>query len=62
MEGRVTWTAEGPDRLLDHAGRWRAAGATHLSVNTMGAGLAGVDAHLDALTKAAEALEVAPAR
>jgi probable F420-dependent oxidoreductase len=62
MEGRVTWTAEGVDRLVDHAGRWRAAGATHLSVNTMGAGFQGVDDHLDALAKAAEALEVSAAR
>ena len=28
---------------------WRAAGATHLSVNTMGAGLSGVDGHLAVL-------------
>jgi alkanesulfonate monooxygenase SsuD/methylene tetrahydromethanopterin reductase-like flavin-dependent oxidoreductase (luciferase family) len=62
MEGRVTWTADGAERLADHAGRWRSAGATHLSVNTMGAGLTTVDAHLDALTKAAEVLEVTPAR
>jgi hypothetical protein len=31
-------------------------GATHLSVNTMGAGLDSVDAHLEALTTAAEVL------
>ena len=57
MEGRVSWTAEGgADRLVDHAGRWRAAGATHVAVNTMNAGLGSVDNHLAALTKAAEAL------
>src|SRR3954449_2551853 len=62
MEGRVTWGEGGAERLADHAGRWRAAGATHLSVNTMGAGFTSTDAHLDALTKAAEVLEVAPGR
>ena len=52
MEGRVTVG----DQLADHAGRWRAAGASHLSVNTMGTGLVGVDAHVQALTDAAAAL------
>jgi probable F420-dependent oxidoreductase len=57
MEGRVSWSSA--ERLVDHAGRWRAAGASHLSVNTMGAGLGGVDGHLSALTEAAEALGLA---
>jgi hypothetical protein len=57
MEGRVSWS--GAAKLVDHVGRWRAAGASHLSVNTMGAGLGGVDGHLAALTEAAEALGLA---
>jgi probable F420-dependent oxidoreductase len=57
MEGRVTWTGDG-DRLADHAARWRAAGATHLSVNTMGGGLIGADGHVAALTAAAEILQL----
>jgi probable F420-dependent oxidoreductase len=57
MEGRVSWTAAGgADKLADHVGRWRAAGASHLGVNTMGAGLGSVDGHLAALATAAEAL------
>ena len=56
MEGRVSWTDEGVEKLVDHVGRWRAAGATHVSVNTMNAGLGSVDGHLGALTSAAEAL------
>jgi probable F420-dependent oxidoreductase len=57
MEGRVTWSREGGiPRLVDHAGRWRDAGATHLSINTMGSGLATVDEHLGVLAEAAEAL------
>jgi probable F420-dependent oxidoreductase len=54
MEGRVSW--RGADTLVDHVGRWRAAGASHLSINTMGAGLGRVDGHLKALAEAAEAL------
>ena len=53
MEGRVNAGA-GPDDLVKHLDRWRAAGATHLSVNTMGAGLYGADAHIAALAVAAE--------
>ncbi len=56
LEGRVSWGPEGAARLVDHVGRWREAGATHVSVNTMGAGLAGVDGHLAALTEAARVL------
>jgi probable F420-dependent oxidoreductase len=59
MEGRVSWTEGGADKLVDHVGRWRSVGATHLSINTMGSGLGGVDGHLAALAQAAEALELA---
>jgi probable F420-dependent oxidoreductase len=54
MEGRVSWG--GADRLIDHVGRWRAAGASHVSINTMGSGLGSVDGHLTALAEAAQAL------
>jgi probable F420-dependent oxidoreductase len=53
MEGRVTLGDGGIAQLVDHAQRWRDVGATHLSVNTMGAGLDGVDGHLGALGAAA---------
>jgi probable F420-dependent oxidoreductase len=58
MEGRISWGEGGAERLVDHAGRWRAAGASHLSVNTMGAGLGAVDGHLTALAMAADALSL----
>lgn len=58
MEGRVTWDDAGAEKVVDHVGRWRDAGASHVSVNTMGAGLGSVDGHLDALTLVAEALEL----
>jgi probable F420-dependent oxidoreductase len=57
MEARVD-CGTGAEQLAEIAGRWRDAGATHLSVNTMGAGLSGIDAHLGALADAAEALEL----
>jgi probable F420-dependent oxidoreductase len=60
MEGRVSWGEGGTATVIDHAERWRAAGASHIAVNTMGAGLGGVDGHVKALTEAAEALGVEP--
>jgi probable F420-dependent oxidoreductase len=55
MEGRVTW-AGGADTLADHVDRWRRAGATHVSINTMGAGFGSVDEHLAALATGAASL------
>jgi probable F420-dependent oxidoreductase len=56
MEGQVDWKGD-PGPLAEQAKAWRDAGATHLSVNTMGAGLRTVDDHLDALASAAEAVK-----
>jgi probable F420-dependent oxidoreductase len=56
MEGRVSWTKDGLTKLADHVGRWREAGATHVSINTMGAGLGAVDGHLAVLAEAAAGL------
>lgn len=58
MEGRVSWGQEGAPKLAEQTGRWRSAGASHLSINTMGAGLAAVEDHLAALSMAADALEL----
>jgi probable F420-dependent oxidoreductase len=58
MEGRVTWDHGGVEKLMDHAGRWRDAGASHIAVNTMGAGLGSVEDHLDVLATAAKALNL----
>jgi probable F420-dependent oxidoreductase len=57
MEGRVSWAGD-LDHLVEQVEAWRAAGATHLSINTMGAGLAGPEAHLDILTQVARALRL----
>jgi len=53
MEGRVTWAGD-PDRALAEIAAWRAAGASHVSINTMGAGLDGVDEHLAVLERLAQ--------
>jgi probable F420-dependent oxidoreductase len=55
MEGRVDWRGDADDVALQ-VERWRQVGATHLSINTMGAGLATVDNHLDALAAVSERL------
>jgi hypothetical protein len=53
MEGRVSWNGNADD-LADGLRVWADAGASHISINTMKAGLASVDDHLAALTTAAE--------
>ncbi|WP_445181996.1 LLM class F420-dependent oxidoreductase [Pseudonocardia sp. Cha107L01] len=55
MEGQVPWRDD-LDKASALAVEWERAGATHLAVNTMGAGHADVDAHLAALADAAQAL------
>lgn len=56
MEGRLRWQ-EDQDQLATAMQQWQGAGATHLSVNTMGVGLKTVDDHLAALATAAEAVK-----
>ena len=53
MEGRVDWRGDG-DAVADQLTQWEKSGATHVSVNTMGAGLKTVDDHLTALARVAE--------
>jgi len=60
MEGRISWGPGGIDELVRHADKWRSTGASHVAINTMGAGLATVDDHLAVLTMAADALGVQP--
>jgi probable F420-dependent oxidoreductase len=56
MEGRVSWGDGGIETLMRQGDRWRDAGATHLSVNTMGAALGSVDEHLAVLAAVSAAL------
>jgi probable F420-dependent oxidoreductase len=57
MDGRVNWRGDADD-VARRAELWRAAGASHLSLNTMGADLGGVDGHLEALGAAAKVVEL----
>jgi probable F420-dependent oxidoreductase len=58
MEGRITWGGD-LDQVKLEAEQWRALGATHVSINTMGSGLIGVDAHVEVLARVATVLELA---
>jgi len=58
MEGRAAWKAEDPDQVARQATRWREAGASHLTIDTMRAGLSTVDDHIAALASAAELIGV----
>jgi probable F420-dependent oxidoreductase len=51
IEGRVSIANSTPDTWAQHAEDWGAVGATHLSVNTMRAGLQTPDAHIAAIEK-----------
>jgi hypothetical protein len=55
MEGRVDWRGD-REAVADAVAGWAKAGASHVSINTMGAGLVTVDDHLAALTEAAESI------
>jgi hypothetical protein len=52
---------EVPNDLVRNAQRWRDAGATHVCVDTMGSELTELEAHLDALANAADALQLGSA-
>jgi hypothetical protein len=56
MEGRLDFAEGDLERLGQQAARWRSIGATHLSVNTMGAGLQSLDGHLGALEAVGDVL------
>jgi probable F420-dependent oxidoreductase len=50
FEGRVTYTPDDPELMARHAEKWRDAGASHISINTMGTGLQSVDDHINAIS------------
>jgi probable F420-dependent oxidoreductase len=60
MEGRVSFDSGGPDAVVKTVATWRSLGATHIGINTMGAGFRSVDEHLAALAAVAPALLGAP--
>lgn len=56
MEGRVSLGSQAPEQVAEMAADWAGAGATHVSVNTMDAGLGAVDNHIEALAAVADAM------
>jgi len=54
IDGRVPWQGNG-EAIIDGIRAWAGAGATHVSINTMGRGFRSVDEHLAALETAARA-------
>lgn len=56
IEGRINIANATPDDWRQAIEDWRALGATHLSVNTMGAGLATPRDHIEAIRRVKEAL------
>jgi hypothetical protein len=55
MEAKLDWTGD-VEAVAAQAAQWAAAGASHASVNTMGAGLATVDDHLAVVVAVADAV------
>ena len=58
LEARVYYRPGELDTLIKRTAEWHAAGATHLTINTMGAGFA-PEEHLNAIRQLAEALALA---
>jgi probable F420-dependent oxidoreductase len=58
LEGRAAWSPDDPERFVRQVDRWRKADATHVSIDTMRLGLDGVDAHIEALTRTAETVDL----
>ena len=56
IEGRVSVASGSPDDWAKSAAAWDEMGASHLSVNTMRAGLSGPDQHIDAIRRFKEAV------
>ena len=57
LEGRVGVGVGDPDEWRAEAVAWRDRGATHLSLNSMGGGLAGADAHIARIRAARQVVE-----
>ncbi|HEX8033450.1 MAG TPA: LLM class F420-dependent oxidoreductase [Ktedonobacterales bacterium] len=60
IEARLNISQTPDSDWASYAAAWRALGATHLGVNTMGAGFTTLDQHLAALTRARDSLGVQP--
>lgn len=56
IEGRVNAAGGTPEKWREIVSQWKALGATHVSINTMKAGLARVSDHVDAIRRFREAV------
>src|SRR5690349_624738 len=56
LEARINVSRGSPDEWRAEAGEWRARGATHVSLLTMGGALTGPEAHVERLRVALEAV------
>ena len=56
IEARLSIGRKTPDEWVGEVELWREAGATHMGVNTMNAGLDGPQEHVDAIRRVKEAL------
>ncbi len=56
IEGRVGVAGGAPEKWAAAIAQWKELGATHLSVNTMKAGLTGASAHIDAIRRFIDAI------
>jgi probable F420-dependent oxidoreductase len=57
IEARINAASGDPGSWARQTEAWQAAGATHISLNTMGAGYTSLDQHLEALRKYAEVVK-----
>ena len=51
IEGRIDLVRTPEEKWGEHLASWRDAGATHISVSTMGGGLASPQGHIDAIRR-----------
>ncbi len=57
IEPRISVSQGDPDAWAEEASAWKKLGATHLSVNTMGAGFSSPQDHIDAIERFKQAVE-----
>ena len=57
IEGWISIRNAPPEEWLKELAAWREAGATHISVNTMRAGISSPDGHIDAIRRFKEATD-----
>ena len=57
IDGRMSLGNGDPKAWATTAGQWRALGVTHLSINTMGAGLTAPQQHIDAVLRWKQVVE-----